>query len=64
MVVGEKLCTFAIAMTDNITYYIAILALIIIGVIAAKKIASCLIKSVMIVVLLAIAAFIYYQYLR
>lgn len=49
---------------ENWTYYAALLSLIIIGVIAAKKIASCLIKSVMIVVLLAIAAYIYYQYLR
>lgn len=50
-------------MPDNITYYIAILALIIIGVIAAKKLVSCFVKSIVLLVLLAAAAFIYFQYI-
>jgi hypothetical protein len=50
-------------MPDNITYYIAILALIVIGVIAAKKLVSCLVKSIVLLVLLAVAAFIYFQYI-
>lgn len=51
-------------MESNLAYYIAILALIIIGVIAVKKIAGCIIKSVVILILLALAAFIYFQYLQ
>lgn len=51
-------------MFDNTTYYIALLALVIIGVILAKKIASCLIKTIVILVLSVIGAYIYYQYLR
>ena len=49
---------------ENITYDIAILALIIIGILVAKKIAGCLIKSVITIILLAIAAAIYWYYLR
>jgi hypothetical protein len=49
---------------ENITYYIAILALIIIGILVVKKIAGCLIKSVITIILLAIAAAIYWYYLR
>lgn len=51
-------------MESNLGYYVAILALIVIGVIAAKKIAGCIIKTVVILVLLAVAAFIYFQYLQ
>ena len=51
-------------MESNISYYIAFLALIILGVIAAKKIASCLIKSIVCLVLLAAMAYIYLNYLR
>lgn len=51
-------------MFDNTTYYIALLALVIIGVILAKKIASCLIKTIVILVFSVIGAYIYYQYLR
>lgn len=49
---------------DNISYYLAILALVIIGVVVAKKIASCLVKTVIVVILTAVGLFIYYQYLR
>jgi hypothetical protein len=51
-------------MESNISYYIALLALIIIGVFAAKKIASCLIRSIVCLVLLAVMAYIYWTYLR
>jgi len=51
-------------MESNVTYYIALLALIIIGVIAVKKIAGCLIKSIIALVLTAIAVAIYWFYLR
>lgn len=51
-------------MYDNASYYIALLALIVIGIVVAKKIASCLIKTIIIVVLSVIGAYIYYQYLQ
>jgi len=51
-------------MESNITYYIAFLALIIIGVIAAKKLAGCIIKSIVLLILAVLAAAIYWFYLR
>jgi hypothetical protein len=51
-------------METNITYYIALLVLIIIGFVVVKKVASCLVKSIFTIVLLAIAIAIYYFYLR
>ena len=51
-------------MESNISYYIAILALIIIGIIAAKKLAGCIIKSVIFLILAVLAAAIYWFYLR
>ncbi len=51
-------------MESNITYYIAILALIIIGVIAAKKLVGCIIKSIVLLILVALAVAIYWFYLR
>lgn len=51
-------------MESNITYYLALLALIIIGILVVKKVASCLIKSIFTIVLIAIAAAIYWYYLR
>ena len=51
-------------MTGNFTYYLALLALIIIGVFVVKKIASCLVKAIVTLVLLAIGVAIYYFYLR
>ena len=50
--------------TGNFTYYLALLALIIIGVLVVKKIASCLVKTIVTLVLLAIGVAIYYYYLR
>lgn len=51
-------------MTGNFTYYLALLALIIIGVLVAKKIASCLVKTIITLILIAVGVAIYYYYLR
>ncbi len=49
---------------ENLTYYLAILALIIIGFLVVKKVASCLVKSIVTIVLVAAAVAIYWLYLR
>ncbi len=49
---------------QNLTYYLAILALIIIGFVVVKKVASCMIKSVVTIILVAAAVAIYFLYLR
>ncbi len=51
-------------METNITYYIALLVLVIIGFIVVKKVASCLIKSIVTIVLVAIGVAVYYFYLK
>lgn len=51
-------------MEGNFIYYIALLALIVIGFLVVKKVASCMIKSVVTIVLLAAAVAIYWLYLR
>ncbi|SNU03057.1 hypothetical protein SAMN06298211_101242 [Prevotellaceae bacterium MN60] len=51
-------------MESNMTYYIALLALIIIAVLVAKKVASCLIKTVITLILLAVGVAIYWMYLK
>jgi hypothetical protein len=51
-------------MESNFTIYLAILALIIIGVLVVKRIASCLIKTVITLILMALGVAIYYYYLR
>jgi len=51
-------------MGTNITYYIALLALIIIGFLVIKKVASCLLKSIFTIILVAIGVAIYWFYLR
>lgn len=48
----------------DITYYLAVLALIIIGFIVVKKVASCLIKSIITIILIAIGVYIYWTFLR
>lgn len=48
----------------NFTYYLALLALIIIGVLVAKKIASCLVKTIITLILIVVGVAIYYFYLR
>ncbi len=51
-------------MGTNITYYIALLVLIIIGFVVIKKVASCLLKSIFTIILIAIGVAIYWVYLR
>jgi len=51
-------------MTDNFMYYLALLALIIIGVLVVKRIASCLVKTIITLLLIAIGIVIYYYYLQ
>ena len=51
-------------METSITYYIALLALFIIGIFVVKKVASCLVKSIVTVVLLVLMAAIYWLYMR
>ena len=51
-------------MAGNFTYYLALLAVIIIGVLVAKKIASCLVKTIITLILIAVGVAIYYYYLR
>ncbi len=48
----------------NITYYLALLALIIIGILIIKKVASCMIRSVITIILIILAGAIYWLYLR
>lgn len=49
---------------NNLTYYIALLALIIIGFIVVKKIASCMIKSIVTIILILVAVALYWLYLK
>ena len=51
-------------METNITYSIALLILIVIGFVVVKKVASCLIKSIITLVLVAIAVALYFLYLK
>jgi hypothetical protein len=49
---------------NNLTYYIALLALIIIGFIVVKKVASCMIKSIVTIILILVAVALYWLYLK
>lgn len=49
---------------ENIGYFITILVAIILGVIIIKKVASCLIRSIIVLVLLAILGYIYFGILH
>jgi len=49
---------------QNITYYIAILLMIIIGFVVVKKVAGCLIRSIITFILVAIIIAIYWLYLK
>jgi len=48
----------------NFTYYLALLALIIIGVLVVKRVALCLVKTIVTLVLIAIGVAIYWLYFR
>ena len=47
-------------MMENISYYVFLLVLIITGCAIIKKVASCMVKTVVFLVLLAILAFVYF----
>ena len=49
---------------QNIGYYIFILVAIIVAFLIIKKVASCLIRSIVAIVLVAILAYIYWMYLK
>jgi hypothetical protein len=44
---------------DNVGYYIFVLAVIIVGAALIKRIASCMLKTVVFIVVLAILAYVY-----
>jgi hypothetical protein len=50
--------------TGNFSYYLALLALIIIGVLVVKRVASCLVKTIVTLILVAIGVAIYYYNFR
>jgi len=50
--------------TENFYYYLAALALIIIAFLVIKRVASCLIRSVVGIGVLVIIAYIYWFYIR
>ncbi len=50
-------------MQSNIIHYVALLLPINIGFVVVKKVASCMIKSVVTIVLIAVAAALYWLYL-
>ena len=49
---------------ENLSSYLAILALIVIGFLVVKKVASCMIKSVVTIVLIVAALAIYWLYIK
>ena len=49
--------------TENIVYYIFAAAVVLIAFLLIKKVASCLIKGVILAVIVAILAFVYFNYL-
>lgn len=51
-------------MVNNLGYYIFILVAIIVAFLIIKKVASCLIRSIVAIVLVAILTYIYWMYLK
>lgn len=49
---------------DSLIYYAALIAAVIIGVILIKRFVSCLLRTIVTLVLVAIFAYIYYNFLR
>ena len=49
---------------ENIGYYLFILVAIIVAFLNIKKVTTCLIKSVVLIVLVAVLAFVYFMYLK
>lgn len=49
---------------DNIGYYIFLLVAVIVAFLIVKKVASCLIRSIVLIVLAALMGYIYWMYLK
>lgn len=49
---------------DNIGYYIFLLVAVIVAFLIVKKVASCLIRSIVLIMLAAVIGYIYWMYLR
>ena len=49
---------------ENIGYYLFILAAIIVAFLIIKRVVSCLVRSVVLIVLAALLGYIYWMYLR
>ena len=49
---------------ENIGYYIFILAAIIVAFLIIKKVTTCLVKSIGLIVLVAVLGYIYWMYLK
>lgn len=48
---------------ENIIYYASILALIVIGIFVAKRVVSCLFRSIIGILFVAAAAYIYFNFI-
>ncbi len=48
----------------NITYYIALLLLIIMGFFIVRKVAGCIVRTIVLVVLMAVFGVLYWLYFR
>ncbi len=49
---------------ENIGYYLFMLAAIVVAFLIVKRVVSCLVRSVVLIVLVAVLGYIYYMYLR
>lgn len=51
-------------MDHNIGYYVLAILVFIVGIVVVKKVASCLIRSIVTIIVLATLAAVYFLYLR
>lgn len=51
-------------MSSSFTYYIFILAAIVVGVVIVKKITSCLFRTLFLAIIVGVLAYVYYFYLH
>lgn len=49
---------------ENIGYYLFMLAAVVVAFLIIKRVVSCLVRSVVLIVLVAVLGYIYYMYLR
>ncbi len=49
---------------ENIGYYLFMLAAIVVAFLIVKRVVSCLVRSVVLIVLAVVLGYIYYMYLR